>query len=111
MNQTSDASRFEFETEWIRGYARCYGCDVLYDETDLRRQRLFLVDILNIFREGFVVYGDKLEARGARWRIEGPTDDGRLFHVDVTVISEIYYVEIERITKEKGRSDERYSAA
>lgn len=93
-------------TEWIRGYAQtCVPSELSFEfsEADLLAKDLSLLDVLDLFREGKVVYADKLDGPGGYWVIEGEDAEGRTLSAEIVVISEsltVRLLSIDLVAKE-----------
>lgn len=94
--------QFATETVWIREYAATYlprETGFTYPPEMLRREKISLVDLRNVFRTGVVDYADKLEGPGALWMIEGSDGDGGRICAEVWVISETLEVTVRRVKR------------
>lgn len=87
----------EFESEWVREYARDYRpSEVAFEFAPslLRRAGIDLVQIRNAFRDGWVVFADKLDGPGALWIVDGDDGDGRILRLTLVVETQIMRVRL-----------------
>ena len=83
------------ETEWIRAYATTYmptESGFSYAPSALRAIDVSLVNVRHVFRNGTVVFADKLNEPGAVWIVEGRDQDERWLRLELCVISEMQSV-------------------
>ena len=94
-------ANFAFETEWLREYARTYepsDAGFTFRPQQLREQRISLVQIRDAMRSGTVLDAEKLDEPGAIWTVFGEDCDGVGFDLIVHVVSEIFSVELIRVS-------------
>lgn len=106
--------RLRFETVWLQGFASTY----LVAETNLtlspeclRQAGVSIVQLLHVFRSGVVVDSDQLDRPGARWIVEGVDNDDVSYVVSVVVVSDIYSVTVESITRVVVKKEKPHDAA
>lgn len=105
-------SPLEIETQWLREYARTYlPCDasVQFSPDLLRRSDVNLIDLISVFRNGFVVFADKIDSEGAIWIVEGEDTDGGELRIKLLVHTQemrIRVKDVERLHHVKGPHDD-----
>jgi hypothetical protein len=68
-------------------------------------KRLSLLGVTMIFRNGYVVFADKLDDPGAIWVVEGSDENSVSFQLTVIVVTEtlaVDLVRVERLLEENG---------
>lgn len=101
--------KLEFETEWLREYARTYlpiEAGLEFSPQALRRSGVTLLDIRNAFRFARVIAAEKLDEPGAFWIVEGRDCDGAMLSIAIIVISETYSVRLCEVTRTPSVEDE-----
>ena len=91
-----------FETTWIQEYARTYlpeDASISFPAEVLRRAKINLLDVRNVFRFGSVVFSNKLDAPGSLWIVEGEDCNGSFLEVTTVVVSEEYRVKIRAVRR------------
>jgi hypothetical protein len=102
----------KIETVWIREYARTYlPCEAgfTFPAARLREAGLSLLGVTMIFRNGNVVFADKLDVPGAIWVVEGSDENLVSFRLTVTVVTTTLAVDLvraERLLEENGDVDD-----
>jgi hypothetical protein len=102
----------KIETVWLREYARTYlPCEAgfSFPAARLRDAGLSLLGVMMIFRNGYVVFADKLDQPGAIWVVEGVDENLVSFRLTMTVVTEMLAVDlvrVERLSEEDGNEDD-----
>ena len=112
--QSEPKPRLEPETTWLREYARTYGPHETAFEFSpgaLRAAGVTILDIRHGFRDGFVVFSDKLDEPGAIWVVESETCDGLPMRAEITVITETYSVKLRSVHVVRERQNVNDTAA
>jgi hypothetical protein len=94
--------QFAFETDWIHAYASNWlptEAPFRHTPAMFRREKISILDIRNVFRNGVVTYDEKLDGPGALWIIEGDDGDGNLILAEIVVISEELDVTVRRVER------------
>lgn len=102
-------SKFQTETTWIREYAKTYlPCEAgfSYSPDDLRSTGISLIQIRHVFRNGEVVFADKLDEPGAIWVVEGEDQDRLWLRLTVEVISETQSVLLREVVLIEPEEDD-----
>ncbi len=105
---------FQLETEWIRCFAKFYmptEAGFSHEPNNLRVQGVSLINIRHVFRNGIVVFDDKLDGPGAIWVVEGQDQDERYLCLELYVVSEIQSVTLRNVEVVEPQVDNGDDAA
>jgi hypothetical protein len=109
-----DGEPHKIETVWLREYANTYlpaETSFSYCPEVLRRHRLSLIDVRELFRCGRMVHATKLDEPGAIWMVEAEMEDGRRFRLEVHVISDLMELSLKDVEELSKGEDESHDAA
>src|SRR5690348_7752338 len=94
--------RLKVETRYLRGFTKSYIGETAITseaEEDMRSERVFLTDVHQALRSGWVVESEKEDADGARWTVEGNTADDNPLRLYLEVCCQHYRVSVLRVRR------------